>query len=145
MNKKNDNLVFFGKNFVDKLEEPRSSAEEEFMYDWFNKLDDIFNDEHKRYFAINILNIMYYKEGWSEIEDQPNFLQSYLAEAEKRINNIFKNKAREHKIDRLKYLYQILKNNKKSKKFKIKRSKVKNLNCNKNSFVVPETEIIKLY
>ena len=58
MKTKIDNLVFFGKNFLDKKEEPRSSAEEEYVFEWFHKLSDIFEDDHKRYFALNILNIM---------------------------------------------------------------------------------------
>ena len=145
MENKNNNLVFFGKNFLDKKEEPPTSAEEEFAFEWFHKHSDIFEDKHKRYFALNILNIMYYKEGWMNLEGEPNFLQNYFGEAEKRITRLFKDpKARENKVDRLKHLYDCMQK-KKNKKFKIHRSKIVNEVSDDKPSVVPETEIIKLF
>ena len=84
MGHKSDNIEFFGKFFLDKKEEPISSREEEYIHDWYTKHSDIFEDDHKRYFAIMIIHKMYHQEQWSTLEGEKNFLQSFFAEANKR-------------------------------------------------------------
>ena len=144
MKNKNNNLVFFGSNFVDKKEEPLSTAENEFIQDWYDSHSDIFEDEHKRYHAIHVMNLIYYRDGWLQLEDQENFLELFFAEAEKRINRLFNNpKARENKVSRLTRLYQLMKN-KKKKKFKIKRSVITNTSSKDEQYTVSQTEIIYL-
>ncbi len=83
MGHKSDNIEFFGKFFLDKKEEPRSSREEEYIHDWYAKHSDIFEDDHKRYFAIMIIHKMYHQEQWSTLEGEKNFLQSFLRHSKK--------------------------------------------------------------
>jgi len=91
MRNRKSNLVFFGKSFISKSEEPKTNDENQFVQNWYARHSDIFEDEHKRYFAITIINIMYYRDGWLQLEDQENFLELFFAEVEKRINRVFKN------------------------------------------------------
>ena len=144
MDHKTNNIEFFGKFFLDKKEEPRSTKEEEYIYDWYARHSDIFEDQHKRYFAVMIIHKMYHQEQWSALEDQENFLQLFFAEAEKRITRLFKApKARENKVDRLKHLYQCM-HSKKKKVFKVKRNVVVNKVSKDKPYTVPQTEIIYL-
>ena len=145
MGHKSDNIEFFGKFFLDKKEEPRSSREEEYIHDWYAKHSDIFEDDHKRYFSIMIIHKMYHHEQWSTLEGEKDFLQSFFAEVEKRITRLFKSpKVRENKVDRLKHLYKCMQTTKK-KVFKIKRNVVVNKVTKDKPYTVPQTEIIKLY
>ena len=145
MGHKKNNIEFFGKFFLDKKEEPRSTKEEEYIYDWYARHNDIFEDEYKRYFALMIMHKMYHQEQWLALEDQENFLQLFLAEAEKRITRLFKApKARENKVDRLKHLYKCM-HSKKKKVFKVKRNVVVNKVSKDKPYTVPQTEIIQLY
>ena len=144
MGHKSNNIEYFGKLFLDKKEEPRSTKEEEYIYDWYARHNDIFEDEYKRYFALMIIQKMYHQEQWSALEGQEFFLQLFFAEAEKRINRLFNNpKARENKVSRLTRLYQLLKN-KKKRKFKIKRSVVTNTPSEDEHNATRQTEIIYL-
>ena len=53
MDHKKNIIEFFGKFFLDKKEEPRSTKEEEYIYDWYTRHNDIFEDEYKRYFLLS--------------------------------------------------------------------------------------------
>jgi len=78
------------------------------------------------------------------LEGEKNFLQSFFAEAEKRITRLFKSpKVRENKVDRLKHLYKCMQTTKK-KVFKIKRNVIVNKVSKNKSYTVPQTEIIYL-
>ena len=90
MKNRKSNLSFFGKSFLSKREEPKTNEENLFVQNWYARHSDIFEDEHKRYFAMTIINIMYYRDGWLQLADQENFLELFFAEAEKRINRVFK-------------------------------------------------------